>query len=311
MRDLLLRWRGDGPGWGYQPESPASAEPTVLAGLALLAIADDEPSARCREAIDAAAAWLASLQNTDGSVGLSATLSAPHWCTALTLLFWTACDAYAPARLRATNWLLSVQGLAWERPVGSPFAHDTAIPGWAWVAGTHSWLEPTAWAVLALDRAGETEHPRVADGRRLIRDRALRTGGWNYGNSQVFGTDLRPQPGPTGLALLALARTDGPQTPQIERGCAYLERVLTATRAPQSLCWGILGLAACARRPEAADDWLESAMEKALTRSDRSVQLAYLLLASAPRALQVLGIETADPDRRRREINSDTLEPDP
>jgi hypothetical protein len=311
MRELLLRWRGEGPGWGYQPGSPASAEPTVLAGLALLASADDESAAECRGATDAAAAWVASLQNTEGSVGLSATLPAPHWSTSLALLFWTACDACAPGRLRAANWLLTQQGLAWKRPEGSPFAHDTAIPGWAWVAGTHSWLEPTAWAILALDRAGETDHARVADGRRLIRDRALRSGGWNYGNSQVFGTDLRPQPGPTGLALLALARTDSPQSPQIERGCAYLERVLPTTRAPQSLCWGILGLAACARRPQAADDWLESATEKALTRSDRSVQLAYLLLAAAPRALAVLGIETSDPDPRRRANSSDARESAP
>jgi hypothetical protein len=311
MREMLLRWRGGSPGWGYRPESAASAEPTVLAGLALLAISAGAPSPECHGAIDAATSWLASLQNADGSVGISAALPAPHWSTALALLFWKACDAQAPACRRAAAWLLSQQGRAWKRPEDSVFGHDTAIPGWAWVEGTHSWLEPTSWAILALQRAGEGDHARVADGRRLIRDRALRNGGWNYGNSQVFGTDLRPQPGPTGLALLALAGTDGPQSPQIERGCAYLEHILPETRAPQSLCWGILGLAACSRRPPAADVWLESATEKALTRSDRSVQLAYLLLATAPRALSVLGIQANDPDRRQNEITPEALERTP
>ena len=39
----------------------------------------------------------------------------------------------------------------------------------------------------------------------MIIDRALPHGGWNYGNKVVFGHELRPQPGPTGMALLALA----------------------------------------------------------------------------------------------------------
>ncbi|HTI52366.1 MAG TPA: prenyltransferase/squalene oxidase repeat-containing protein [Planctomycetaceae bacterium] len=317
MRDMLLRWRGSGPGWGYRPESPPCAEPTVLASLALLASSTEDPgSARehspdCRAALDASAAWLASLQHADGSVGISAALPAPHWSTALALLLWMARDVEPKARRRAADWLLAQQGRAWERPEGTPFGHDTSIPGWAWVEGTHSWLEPTAWAILALERAGHHDHARVTDGRRLIRDRALRSGGWNYGNSQVFGTDLRPQPGPTGLALLALAGSDSPESPPVERGCDYLTRVLPATRAPQSLCWGLLGLAAFDRRPVPAEAWLESAMDKAVTRSDRSVQLAYLLLAAAPRALVVLGIERASPRPQQNGGESNASERSP
>ena len=48
-------------------------------------------------------------------------------------------------------------------------------------------------------------HPRVAQGLAMIRDRAIRTGGWNLGNPLVFDTVMRPLPGPTGLALLALS----------------------------------------------------------------------------------------------------------
>ena len=109
------------------------------------------------------------------------------------------------------RWLLDQGGVAIpnlaapERTVG----HDTAIVGWPWVADTHSWLEPTAVAILALRREGKVDHPRVREGLRLIRDRAIPTGGWNYGNNIAFGRDLRPQPAPTGIALLALAGIEG------------------------------------------------------------------------------------------------------
>ena len=118
-----------------------------------------------------------------------------------------------------------------ERTVG----HDTAIVGWPWVADTHSWLEPTAVAILALRREGKVDHPRVREGLRLIRDRAIPTGGWNYGNNVAFGRDLRPQPAPTGLALLALAGIDD-RSEVVERAVGYLQESLPSTRgSPVSL----------------------------------------------------------------------------
>lgn len=287
-RDLLLSWRGERAGWGYRPGSEPSVEPTVLAALALHATAEIEPYEIFATAVSTATTWLATLQQTDGALGLSAALPTPHWGTALALLLWSGCGAHDDACRRAVNWLLAQHGKSVLPTPGVIYAHDASIPGWAWVDGTHSWLEPTAWAVLALDHVGHRDHARTRDGRRLIRDRAIRTGGWNFGNSQVFGTDLRPQPGPTGLALLALAGTDEADAPHIERACAYLTRALPATRAPQSLCWGLLGLAAWGLRPADSDAWLEAATGKAVIRSDRAVQLAYLLLAGAPAAVRCL-----------------------
>ena len=76
--------------------------------------------------------------------------------------------------------------------------HDSTLVGWPWVDGTHSWLEPTALAILALCREGLGDHPRVAAGIALILDRALEDGGWNYGGKAVFGRSAAPS-----------ARTDG------------------------------------------------------------------------------------------------------
>jgi hypothetical protein len=287
-RDLLLSWRGERPGWGYRAGSEPCVEPTVLAALALLATAESEPCETCAPAISAAATWLASLQQADGALGPAAPLPAPHWSTPLAALLWSACGTHREAGRRAADWLLVHQGKTVPPSRDGIYAHDGSIPGWSWVEGTHAWLEPTAWALLALERGGLQNHARVLEGRRLIRDRAIRTGGWNYGNSQVFGADLRPHPGPTGLALLALAGIDNAEDPHIDRACDYLQRTLPATRAPQSLCWGLLGLTAWGRTMGESGTWLEAAVDKAVTRSDCAVQLAYLLLASAPASLRFL-----------------------
>ena len=148
---------------------------------------------------------------------------------------------------RAARWLLGIKGRATPRSDDPEHivGHDTTLVGWPWVADTHSWLEPTALAVLALGRAGLGEHPRVVEGLRLIRDRAVDTGGWNCGNKATFGRALRPQPAPTGLALLTLAQTPGePRSPLVDRAIRYLTATLPGVRAAWSLGWGLLGLRA-------------------------------------------------------------------
>ena len=54
--------------------------------------------------------------------------------------------------------------------------HDPTLTGWPWVGGTHSWVEPTSLAVLALRREGLGKHPRVEEGLKVIRDRAIVSG---------------------------------------------------------------------------------------------------------------------------------------
>jgi hypothetical protein len=287
----LLELRGRSPGWGNRREGSAYVEPTCLAALALAASRPASGAGKSQAAVRDAADWLSRLQQRDGALGIAPDLPQPRWTTALGVLVWSATGAADAARHKALEWLLSTQGNTWTPQVAEPFGHDPRIAGWPWVEGTHSWLEPTALAVLALSRAGRKEHERTRDGRRLIRDRVIRSGGWNYGNSTVFGADLRPHPAPTGLALLALAETDDADSQIVAASCAYLERILPTTRAPQSLCLGTLALAAWGRRPVAADDWLVAAHAGAARRSNSIAELAYLLLAAGSRSLELLGIE--------------------
>jgi hypothetical protein len=270
LHDELLRLRGDGPGWGNRPGGMLYVEPTALAALALAASCLPAGMEASRPAARAAAEWLAGLQQRDGALGIAPDLPQPRWTTSLGVLVWSIEGAFPGAREKAVKWLLAREGTTWTPEVAEPFGHDPRIPGWPWVEGTHSWLEPTAMAVLALRRAGQAEHQRT------------------------FGADLRPHPAPTGLALLALAGIDDAESTIVERSCRYLETILPTTHAPQSLCFGILALTAWDRRPVAADDWLVAAHDRAARCSNSIAQLAFLLLAAGSASLELLGITGAD-----------------
>ena len=145
----------------------------------------------------------------------------PGWATPYCLLLWNVLNAHPQARRKAAAWLLDQKGDQAEGDkvlIQMIVGDDQSILGWPWVAGTHSWLEPTASSIIALDREGLGDHPRVEEGIRMILDRALTQGGWNYGNKSVFGKTLRPHPGPTGMALVALAARTGNGTRRPRRG---------------------------------------------------------------------------------------------
>jgi hypothetical protein len=281
MGDVVLAARRASGGWGYRTEGTIGVEPTALAALALHAAAAESAIDVDSRTIAGAADKLAACQQPDGALGVTETMTTPHWATAWGAILWNIVGTHAESCGKAIGWLTAHQGNTDLYSTGGPFSHNSTIPGWPWVLGTQSWLEPTALAAIALCAFGERDHSRARQGRELIRDRAIRSGGWNYGNSQVFGADLRAQPVPTALAILALTIGGENDLPCLDRGCAYLERTLPGTRAPQSLGWGILGLAACDRRPAEADLWLTEAFEKIVSRPDPGFPTALLLLAAA------------------------------
>ena len=134
-------------------------------------------------------------------------------------------------------------------------------------------------------RAG-LKHARVQEGLRLLRDRAIESGGWNYGNKSTYGRVLRAYPATTGLALLALANT-GPCGDLAKEGARYLLETLPRVRAAGSLGWGLLGLRAWGRSPEQADRWLARALANLAGRPDAAPRLAILLLAAGEKSLEL------------------------
>ncbi len=279
----LVALKGTSAGWSYRPGAEPYTEPSVMATLALAGTSGPGSG------LAATGRWLAGIQNADGSVGLAESLPEPTWPTALATLAWAALGDFATERQQATAYLLGFAGAHWKKAPNDPVGHDTSIRGWPWVGGTHSWVETTALAILALRREGHASHERVQTGLRLLRDRALPGGGWNYGNTTVYGRVLRPHPGPTGLALLALAGRPA-RDPPVDRALAYLGAELPGIRAPESLCWGLLGLTAWKARPAAADTWLAASYKHLRTGGSRATQLAHLLLAARADANRIFGL---------------------
>jgi hypothetical protein len=252
-----------------------------------------------RDAARPALDWLAQLQAADGAVGVDATHATPNWPTGWAVLVWRLAAAsahdYDESVRRGLRWLVEAKGLA--REPDPLMGHDVTIQAWPWVDGTSSWIEPTAIAVLALAAlaalatADSVEEPRLRDGVRLLCDRVLPAGGWNYGNRIVLGAVLRPQVQPTGLALAALAasnkvaalsktgenlvdrKTLGPSLD-------YLDLSLRGRCTPASTCFALIGLAAHGRRPAAADAMLESTFRSVCARGGSPYHLALVAHAA-------------------------------
>jgi hypothetical protein len=277
-----------GSGWSYMRQGKLCAESTALACLALRS--QGPTGHQASSAVEAAAGWLASIQKPSGAVGISEEVPSPAWPTPYALLAWSGLKEHAESVQRGCDWLLRLKGTTIEIR-GDVFGHDTTIAGWPWNAGTHSWVEPTAMAVIALKRHGLNGHYRVREGVRLIADRAISDGGWNFGNNVVFGTTLRPQPASTGMALAALSGVYSPNS-IISSACDYLEDSISSLRAPQSLCWSLLGLNAWGRHPTATSHLLEASYERVLKRGEKSPQLSYLLLAAGKQTPGLLGIQS-------------------
>jgi hypothetical protein len=284
-RELLSR-RGSHAPWGYRDGGSPAVEPTALAGLALLATGGDPDSATARPpdrtAAREAATWLVGLQLEDGSLPAAIGPSMQGWATPHAMLLWSRLDAFDDRRRLARDWLLSVKGRSTKSSTEDRLTcgHDPSLIGWPWVPGTHSWLEPTAMAIWALCNEGCRNHPRVAAGLRLMLDRAIPGGGWNYGNTVVFGHVLRPHPGPTGIALMALAAVGAADSPAVAPAIGYLHRTLPTIRAAASLGWGVLGLKAHGVCPPDADTWLAEAYGRCTGRPDAIVGMSLLLLSA-------------------------------
>lgn len=195
QRQLLDARNSDGA-WGYERRRDSRLEPTCWALLALRA----SPSGSDRV--------LAEWPSSDGAL-LEHREGLPNWSFhALALTTRLALGQAPAAELRLLAHVLAkAHGLGME---SSPVQRqDNRLQGWSWIDGTFSWGEPTAWALLALKqcRGGGIATPgadrRIRDGEAVLRDRMCVTGGWNYGNSNVFAQNLPAYVPTTAIALLA------------------------------------------------------------------------------------------------------------
>jgi hypothetical protein len=220
----------------FRPDATAWAILALKSGLC----SDEYISRACRR--------LAQSQLPDGRVPLSAVNPTAYWPTALAVLAWQKSEDQVDSVQRAVSFLINNTGLHFAKTKDSVAEHDTEITGWPWVENTHSWVEPTSMAVLALRSSGHGEHPRVLEAVRMLLDRQLPSGGWNMGNTIVFGKELLPVPESTGHTLTAL--NGFTNTEVVQKSLDYLSKIIQDLRTPLALAWGLFGLTSWSRRPE-------------------------------------------------------------
>lgn len=277
LHERLDQHRLPGGGYSLQPGGPARSDATAWAALALGTTRSPEP---------ASLAWLERAQLGDGAVvvweegGPPPTRHAytPDWVTAPAVLAWSLGQPRPPAHARAAGFLLRSQGRQIDSK-GSIVAHDGMIPGWAWVSGTHSWVEPTCLALLALQTAPDCPERtrRTEQGRRLLLDRQLPEGGWNYGNTRVFQAALRPTAEATALALATLEVTGGAPDP-----VGLIQRLASEPLPTAPLACGWMAIALRRHLPQAKlIESLASSLHSESTHASYPLEwLAVLALAA-------------------------------
>jgi hypothetical protein len=204
------------------------------------------------------------------------------------------------AARRGAQWLLTEEGVRFdwrtrlalwlERRRGGKreVEVDVELKGWPWASGTFTWVEPTAVAMLALramsgDPAladSRDRRYRLEQGEKLLADRMVPGGGWNYGNSRVLDEDLEPYPDTTAWALLALRAA--PPRDVVEPSLAALARLMTHNESPLARALALLALRAYGRDATALAGALaaQCAGER-LPNDARTRALALLALSSS------------------------------
>jgi len=254
------------PGGQYRPDA------TAWAALALNA-ADGG-----KTVVNKARSRLAADQMEDGRVCLSADHPHTFWPTALAVLAWYGSPENRESQRKGIEFLLATSGKHWQKKKESPAGHDTALRGWPWIEETHSWVEPTALVLMALALNGKGDHQRAREAECMLLDRQLSSGGWNFGNTTVFGRQLRPMPESTGLALSALVNMTARRS--VEKSISYLKKETDRLKTPLSFGWSCLGLSSWGERPQIKQDILIRNLKRRETFSaPRTEELSLLLIA--------------------------------
>ncbi len=196
---------------------------------------------------------LAQWQDQDGRVVASKMENSAYWPTPLAILAWFNKPQFDEPIKRAVDFMLSISGSTFPNANGI-IGHDTLLKGWSWNEYSHSWVVPTSISLSALRACGHESNERTREAVRLLVDRQLPSGGWNYGNTTVFGNELIAIPECTGHALNALAGQV--KYEQISHSIEYLKTELPKLKSPLSLVWTILGLGAWSLRPTNSEELL-------------------------------------------------------
>ncbi len=240
---LLKRGLPSG-GWSFFSSEQASLEATCLAGLAL--------GSNSHGNAVSTVGFLKKSQLPDGGWPAFQGDSKAAWTTALALCTLNVLNELSGASDRALRWLLEERGKEghwfwrWKfKTADRNVQFDPDKYGWPWISGSSSWVIPTAFSIIAIKQftvcnRSEGSEKRIHLGVDMLLDRACVDGGWNSGNSVVYGVPLRPHVEATAIALLALQ--DERRSAVIQRSLAWLNKEVPHVDSVSSLAWCILSL---------------------------------------------------------------------
>jgi len=230
LRALLAAGRNSDGGWPYYAGRHSRLEPTAWA---LLATGD--PGA------------VPLFQRWRTSEGLLVEPEIPRVNYAFNALAALALAAVQPASNGAGDAASIAKALLRHRgervPEHPAIRQNPTLQGWSWIDGTFSWVEPTAWCMLAvkkLVRSTPDAAPRIDEAERVMRDRACVDGGWNYGNPEVYGKNLPAHVPPTAVGVLALQDRAGDA--MVQQAVAFLGREATREGSTTALALSWLAL---------------------------------------------------------------------
>ena len=227
LRRRLVSAANASGGWAYQAAKASRLEPTIWALLALLS--DGNSSATLTERLSRDRGFLLGARDADGLLAEQPVTPPNFVANGLAALLFQQYPAVFERR-RTRQLLATLVTRSGEHlPTSDFLAQDNSLQGWAWIDGTSSWVEPTAWCLLALKRASASVPPlvsgevvtRIVEAEALLVDRCSPAGGWNYGNPIVFGQVLQSYIPTTAVALLALQ--DRPDHPAVRRSLRFLQ----------------------------------------------------------------------------------------
>src|SRR5262245_30192378 len=246
--NFLLEQQNRDGSWGFSPAKAGAIEPTAYA---LMSLASEETGHRAvelgvgflRRTQTARGAWPVNIQDSEEAA----------WVTALAGLSLLGFEGTESMRTAAAHFVVDSFGkhprpwilrLAdWMRSFDASYVEEN-LRGWKWNPDTANWVEPTSYALMFLKKLTQSGaspqasginafRPIIADAELLLYRRMCKEGGWNYGNAQVLGEELRPYPLTTALALIALQNACNPEC---QKSLGYLQRVVREERSALALC---------------------------------------------------------------------------
>ena len=158
---------------------------------------------------------------------------------------------------------------------------DITLRGWSWTPFTFGWIEPTSRNLLALQILRPSATAEITDAVKLLADRSCVGGGWNYGNREVYDTDLDPYAQTTAIGLIGLQGSGDPKV--VTDGYTVLRRLWPIEAGGLSLGLSLIAmrLAADGTDTERAD--IEAALSSSFDATaflDDNVALGWATLAT-------------------------------